>query len=162
MRRLASALLLALFATPASAVDWAFEDASIPIAYIDNGNAQFQFACRGGDLAMGYWVRLPSSEVAKASSLHLAILPDPSANANIATASGTSFAQDMPLIHADGTSMIVRGPVARTWARIAQKAKDTIRIAYVRKRDKLEVFDSNDFDAAGSSAAIKAVLDRCG
>ena len=162
MRRLVSAVLLALFATPAFAIDWAFEDASIPIAYIDNGNAQFQFACRGGDLAMGYWVRLPSSEVAKASSLHLAILPDPSANANIATASGTSFAQDMPLIHADGTSMIVRGPVARTWARIAQKAKHTLRIAYVRKSAKLEVFDSNDFGASGSSAAIKAVLDRCG
>lgn len=162
MRRLVSALLLALLATPAAAIDWAFEDASIPIAYIDNGNAQFQFACRGGDLAMGYWVRLPSAQVANADAMHLAILPDPSANANIATASGTSFAQDMPLIHSSGTSMIIRGPVARTWARIAQKAKDTIRIAYVRKRDKLEVFDSNDFDAAGSSAAIKAVLDRCG
>ena len=162
MRRLVSAVLLALFVTPAFAIDWAFEDASIPIAYIDNGNAQFQFACRGGDLAMGYWVRLPSSEVAKVSSLHLAILPDPSANANIATASGTSFAQDMPLIHADGTSMIVRGPVARTWARVAQKAKHTLRIAYVGKSAKLEVFDSNDFGASGSSAASKAVLDRCG
>lgn len=162
MRRLVSAVLLALLATPAFAIDWAFEDASIPIAYIDNGNAQFQFACRGGDLAMGYWVRLPSSEVARASSMHLAILPDPSANANIATAAGTSFAQDMPLIHSDGTSMIVRGPVARNWARIAQKAKHTLRVAYVRKSDKLEVFDSNDFSAGGSSAAIKAVLDRCG
>ena len=58
--------------------------------------------------------------------------------------------------------MIVRGPVARTWAQIAQKAKATIRVAYVRKRGTLEVFDSNDFRASGSAAAIKRVLDRCG
>jgi hypothetical protein len=68
----------------------------------------------------------------------------------------------MPLIHSDGASMIVRGPVAQQWARIAQKAKSTIRVAYVRKQGALEVFDSNDFGASGSSAAIKKVLDRCG
>jgi hypothetical protein len=58
--------------------------------------------------------------------------------------------------------MIVRGPVARTWASLAQKAKSTIRVAYVRKQSAVEYFDSNDFGAAGSSAAIKRVLDRCG
>ena len=58
--------------------------------------------------------------------------------------------------------MIVRGPVARQWARIAQQAKSALRIAYVQKRGKHEFFDSNDFDATGSSAAIKKVLDRCG
>ncbi|MBK8086117.1 MAG: hypothetical protein IPK28_21095 [Devosia sp.] len=70
----------------------------------------------------------------------------------------------MPLIHIDGTSMIVRGPVARQWARIAQRAQDTLRVAYVRRTTggKLEVFDPNSFGAAGSSAAIGKVLERCG
>jgi hypothetical protein len=60
--------------------------------------------------------------------------------------------------------MIVRGPVARQWARIAQQAKATVRVAYVRPKSSggLEVFDSNSFGAKGSSAAIKKVLDRCG
>ena len=58
--------------------------------------------------------------------------------------------------------MIVRGPVARSWARIAQQAKTAIRVAYIRKHGKIDVFDSNDFGAKGSSAAIKRVLDRCG
>ena len=73
-----------------------------------------------------------------------------------------SFAQDMPLIHSGGTSMVVRGPVARAWAAIAQKAKRNVRVAYVRKTGDLEIFDSNDFGAAGSAAAIKRVLGRCG
>ena len=68
----------------------------------------------------------------------------------------------MPLIHSDGTSMIIRGPVAQQWARIAQRARSTIRVAYVRKGSALEVFDSNDFGAKGSAAAIERVLDRCG
>ena len=60
--------------------------------------------------------------------------------------------------------MIVRGPVARQRARIAQGAKTSIEVAYVRTKSKggLEVFDSNHFGAKGSSAAIKKVLDRCG
>ena len=155
-------LLLAalLLATPATAADWSYEDAGVPIAYVDNGSAQFQFACRGGDLAMGYWVRAPHRTVATAASLHLAITPDPKGAAS--SLSGASFAQDMPLIHSDGTSMIVRGPVARQWATIAQRAKATIRLAYVRKNDKLEIFDSNEFGAAGSSSAIGRVLARCG
>jgi hypothetical protein len=107
---------------------------------------------------MGYWVRAPHRTVAAASSLHLAMRPDPSSKGM----DKASFAQDMPLIHSDGTSMIVRGPVARAWAKIAQQAKSTLRVAYVRKQSTLELFDSNDFGAAGSSAAIKRVLDRCG
>ena len=158
MRKLLPALLALLLVTPAAAADWSYEDQGTPIAYADNGRAQFQFACRGGDLAMGYWVRSPHRTVAAASSLHLAIRPDPGSNGM----DNASFAQDMPLIHSDGTSMIVRGPVARAWARIAQKAKATLRVAYVRKQTALEIFDSNDFSAAGSSAAIKRVLDRCG
>jgi hypothetical protein len=153
LRALLSALLLLLFTNAAHAQQWQFEDLDIPIAWFDNGSAQFQFACRGGDLAMGFWVRAPHRSVAAASSMHLSITPD---------GGNTSYAQDMPLIHSDGTSMIVRGPVARSWAAIAQKAKTTIRVAYVRKADKLDVFDSNDFGAAGSSAAIRKVLDRCG
>jgi hypothetical protein len=157
MRNLLTALLLVL-ATPAAASQWFYEDLGVPIAYVDNGRAQFQFACRGGDLAMGYWVRAPHRSVAAASSMHLALRPDPSGDG----ISGATFAQDMPLIHSDGTSMIVRGPVARSWARLAQQARTTIRLAYVHKQGSLEVFDSNDFGAAGSAAAIRRVLDRCG
>jgi hypothetical protein len=161
MIRLLLALCLVLLPTAASA-QWLFEDASVPIAYVDNGRAQFQFACRGGDLAMGYWVRSPHRTVAGAASLNLAITPDPVKTASSSSAPGASFAQDMPLIHSDGTSMIVRGPVAQSWARIAQKAKTTIRVSYVRKHGALEIFDANDFGASGSSAAIKKILDRCG
>ena len=158
MRKLLPALLALLLVTPAAAADWSYEDQGTPIAYADNGRAQFQFACRGGDLAMGYWVRTPHRTVASASSLHLAIRPDPGSNGM----DNASFAQDMPLIHSDGTSMIVRGPVAQQWARIAQKAKGSIRLAYVRKTAAIELFDSNDFGAAGSAAAIGKVLARCG
>ena len=162
MRKILLAALLSLLATVAHADQWMYEDLGTPIASVDTGKSQFQFACRGGDLAMGFWVRAPQRTVTSAKSMHLAILPDPKAGAEIASASGTSFAQDMPLIHSDGTSMIIRGPVAQQWARIAQKAKSTIRVAYVHKQGALEVFDSNDFGAAGSSTAIKRVLDRCG
>ena len=161
MRRLLSLALVLLLTTAAQAQEWQFEEAGVPIAYVDNGVAQFQFACRGGDFAMGFWVRSPSRTVASAQSLHLAITPDPKGSDRAST-SGASFAQDMPLIHSDGTSMIVRGPVARNWARIAQQAKSLIRVAYVRKQGSIELFDSNDFGARGSSAAIKRVLDRCG
>ncbi|HVZ94598.1 MAG TPA: hypothetical protein VG797_08810 [Phycisphaerales bacterium] len=160
MRALRSALMLLLLASPAYAQQWQFEDLDIPIAYFDNGAAQFQFACRGGDLAMGYWVRFPHHQVASSAAMNLAIIPDPSGAA--ASTADASFAQDIPLIHADGTSMIIRGPVARQWARIAQRAKTTIRLAYVRKQSALELFDSNDFSATGSAAAIKHILDRCG
>lgn len=161
MRRILSIALVLVSASAAGAQEWMYEDLGVPIAYFDNGRAQFQFACRGGDLAMGFWVRSPQPEVASAASMHLAITPDPKGSDRSSTA-GASFAQDMPLIHSDGTSMIVRGPVARNWAKIAQKAATTIRVAYVRKQGTLEVFDSNDFGAKGSSAAIKRVLDRCG
>ena len=158
MRRLFPAMLALLLVTAAQASEWRYEDVGVPIAYFDNGAAQFQFACRGGDLAMGFWVRAPHRTVAEAASMNLAITPDASGG----TMAGASFAQDMPLIHSDGSSVIVRGPVARSWARIAQQAKRTIRVAYVRKLGALEVFDSNEFGAKGSSAAIKRVLDRCG
>ncbi|HQZ13099.1 MAG TPA: hypothetical protein PK286_09445, partial [Devosia sp.] len=156
----AALLLLGLMTATSGAEEWKYEGGGTPIAYVDNGGAQFQFACRGGDLAMGYWVRKPHKQVAAAASMNLAITPDPAKGSTISASAGTSFAQDMPLIHSDGTSMIVRGPVARQWARIAQQAKSALRIAYVQKRGKHEFFDSNDFDATGSSAAIKKVLDR--
>jgi hypothetical protein len=162
MRAVLSALLVLLLATAASAADWTFEDVGVPIAYVDNGAAQFQFACRGGDFAMGFWVRTPHRQVAGAASMNLAIMPDPAKGAGASSMAGASFAQDMPLIHSDGTSMIVRGPVAKQWAWIAKRAASTIRVAYVRKSGGLEVFDSNDFSARGSSAAIEKVLDRCG
>ncbi len=167
MRRILPALLLAMLALPASpaaAQQWSYEGGSVPIAYLDNGGAQFQFACRGGDLAMGFWVRVPNKEVADAASMSLAITPDPTEGAGVSAAEGASFAQDMPLIHSDGTSAVVRGPVARQWARIAQRANTTIQVAYVRTKANggLDAFDINIFSAKGSSAAIKRVLDRCG
>ncbi len=120
-------LLGLLVATPAAAQQWSFEDAGVPIAYVDNGPAQFQFACRGGDLAMGYWVRVPHKTVAGAAAMSLAIMPDPGTGAGLAP--NASFAQELPLIHSDGSSVIVRGPVARQWARIAQRACSRIRLA---------------------------------
>jgi hypothetical protein len=164
MLRVISALLVIALTTTAGAAEWIYEDGSVPIAYLDNGSAQFQFACRGGDLAMGFWVRSPHRQVAGASLMNLAITSDPAEGATVSAAGGSNFAQEIPLIHSDGTSMIVRGPVARQWARIAQQAKASIRVAYVRSKPQggLEVFDSNSFAAKGSSAAIRRVLDRCG
>lgn len=161
MLRMVAVFLALLLATTAGAEEWMYEDEGTPIAYFDNRDAQLQFACRGGDLTLGFWVRAPHRQVASATALSLAMIADATQGQNIAKAAGTSFAQDMPLIHSDGTSMIIRGPVARQWARIAQRAKSSIRVAYVRTRGELEVFDSNEFGAKGSSAAIKKVLDRC-
>lgn len=163
LRVVAAVLALALAAVPASAAEWAYEGGDVPIAYVDNGAAQFQFACRGGDLAMGFWVRAPHRQVATAAAMNLAITPDPAEGSSV-SAAGSSFAQDMPLIHSDGSSVIVRGPVARQWARIAQGAKAAMRVAYVRPgaRGGLEVFDAHAFGARGSSAAIQEVLNRCG
>ena len=164
MLRFITAFLMLSLATVVSAAEWTYEDGSVPIAYLDNGAAQFQFACRGGDLAMGFWVRSPHRQVAGASAMNLAITPDPAEGASVSAAGGSSFAQEIPLIHSEGSSMIVRGPVARQWARIAQQAKATIQVAYVRSKAQggLEVFDSNSFGAKGSSSAIKRVLERCG
>ena len=164
MRGVLSAVLVLLLATAAHAEEWTYEDGGVPIAYVDNGAAQLQFACRGGDLAMGFWVRAPDRQVAGAQSMNLAITPGPAAGAGVSAAAGSSFAQDLPLIHSDGSSMIVRGPVARQWARIAQRARQAIRLAYVRGNaaGRLEVFDSQAFGANGSLAAIRKVLDRCG
>ncbi|WEK02926.1 MAG: hypothetical protein P0Y65_11975 [Candidatus Devosia phytovorans] len=154
-------ICLCLLAAPAAAAEWKFEGGSTPIAYFDNVHAQFQFACRGGDLAMAYWVRKPGAEVAAASSLSIAINTSGSA---VSSGSDTSFAQDLPVIDSDGSSVIVRGPVARQWARLAQGAGDTIHLAFVRTKSNggLEFLDSQSFGAKGSSAAIGKVLDRCG
>ena len=107
-RRLRTALLAALLlASPVAAGEWQYESGPVPIAWFDNGQAQFQFACRGGDFTMGFWVRAPHRQVASAGSMNLAIVPDPATEADAAAMTGASFAQDMPLIHSDGTSMIV-------------------------------------------------------
>src|SRR5690606_2802997 len=135
MRRLGPVLVVLMAAAlPATAAEWAYEDGAVPIAYFDNGAAQFQFACRGGDLAMGFWVRSPHKQVASATAMNLAITPDPAEGSKVSATGGTSFAPDMPLIHSDGSSVIVRGPVARQWAKIAQAAKATVRVAYVRPK----------------------------
>src|SRR5687767_16010209 len=112
MLRVFLVFLVLLPATAVGAEEWMYEDQGVPIAYFDNGNAQFQFACRGGDLAMGFWVRAPHGQVAGATTMNLAITPDPADGSDVSAAGGTSFAQDIPLIHSDGSSMIVRGPVA--------------------------------------------------
>ncbi|MDF2799039.1 MAG: hypothetical protein K0R85_1783, partial [Devosia sp.] len=63
----------------------------------------------------------------------------------------------------DGSSVIVRGPVARQWARIAQGARKDMRVAYVRPAGSgLDVFDANIFEAKGSSGTIAKVLAKCG
>src|SRR5690606_37433166 len=139
----AAIVVLALLTT-AAADEWSYEDLGVPIAYIDNGVAQLQFACRGGDLAMGFWVRSPHREVAGATAMSLAIAPDTDAGTATAPPPGSSFAQDIPLIHNDGSSAIVRGPVARQWARIAQRARKVLHLAYVRTTapGRFELFDA--------------------
>jgi len=157
MRRLVLAALSLLLVSAAAATEWKYEGGSVPIAWFDTEAAQFQFACRGGQLAMGFWVRKPGETVAKAAAMSIAITPDPGAGG------GTSFAQDMPLIHLDGTSVIVRGPVARQWAKVAQGARTDMRVSYVRQGGGgLETFESTVFGAKGSSAAIAQVLAKCG
>lgn len=155
MLRLLAALVALLLPTVAGAAEWTYEGGDVPIAYLDNGAAQFEFACRGGDLTLGYFVRAPHAKVSAAASMNLAITPD---------GGSPRFAQDMPLIHSGGAWMVVRGPVARQWAAIAQKAKSKMAVAFVHKNasGKFDFYDSNEFGAGGSSAAIQRVLDRCG
>lgn len=161
--RLALALSLCLvFSAPAAAEQWRYEGGATPIAWLDNGEAQFQFACRGGTLTMGFWVKKPDTSLGNASAISVAITPDAAAGSAVRQENGTSFAQDMPLVHLDGSSVIVRGPVARQWARIAQNARDTIRVAFVRmKGSAVEAIDANHFGARGSKSAIGHVLDHC-
>ena len=151
-------------AAPSLAAEWTYEGGGVPIAYIDTGAAQFQFACRGGDLAMAFWVRQPSREVAEARAMSLAINAGGATPGSFASAGGTVFAQDFPLIHTDGSSILVRGPVARQWAGIAQRAANAIRVGFVRHKSQggLEVFDGHEFGARGSNAAIARVLRQCG
>ena len=153
-------ICLCLLSAPLMAAEWTYEGGSTPIAYFDNGDAQFQFACRGGDLAMAYWTRKPAPAVAEAKSMSLAI----NASGAVIAASNTNFAQDLPLIHSDGSSVVVRGPVAKQWARIAQQAGETIQIAYVRSKSDgaLEFFDRQSFGAKGSSSTVAKVLGQCG
>lgn len=164
MSKLFAIALGLLLATPSLAADWKYEGGTVPIAYFDNGDAQFQFACRGGDLAMAFWVRKPSKEVAAAATLSLAINASGATSGGLAATGGTIFAQDFPLIHNDGSSILVRGPVARQWAGIAQRAADLIRVGFVRHKGQggLEVFDGQEFGASGSNAAIAKVLRQCG
>jgi hypothetical protein len=151
------AVLLGLLLLPgaAGAAEWSYENAGVPGAYSDNGAAQLDFTCRGGELVLGFWVRSAEAAVAGAGAMNLAITPD---------GGGTSFAQDMPLIHGNGTMMVVRGPVARQWAAIARRAKSTIRVAFAHRTaaGKLEFYNANAFGAGGSAAAIGKVLERCG
>jgi hypothetical protein len=164
MLRPFSVALCLLLATPSLAADWKYEGGGVPIAYFDNGDAQLQFACRGGDLAMAYWVRKPSQEVAAATILSLAINAGGAGSAKLGSAGGTIFAQDFPLIHSDGSSILVRGPVAKQWAGIAQRAADLIRVGFVRHKAQggLEILDGHEFGARGSNAAIARVLRQCG
>ena len=153
-------LFSCLLSTPALAADWTFEGGNTPIAYADNGEAQFQFACRGGDLAMAYWVRKPGATVAAASSLSLAM----NAGGGHVSASGeTSFAQDFPMIHLDGSSVLIRGPVARQWAQTAQQARDSMELAFVKTGSSAgpDFLEQQRFGAKGSSVAIARVLSFC-
>ncbi len=112
---------------------------------------------------MGFWVKKPDASLAAATSSSIAITPDAAAGSAVAASGNTSFAQDMPLVHLDGSSVIVRGPVARQWARIAQNARETIRVAFVRvKGSGVEALDANVFGAKGSKTMIGRVLGECG
>lgn len=156
LRHLIAALAL-LLPAPAFAADWNYEGGATPIAYVDTGAAQLQFACRGGDLAMGFWVRQPTRSVASAATMSVALTPDPPGGSTI-------YAQDMPLIHSDGSSVIVRGPVARQWAVTAQRARSQLQVAYARHGNSggLDYLDAATFSARGSAAAIRQVLAHCG
>lgn len=149
---------LCLQSVPASATEWKFEGGVTPIAYADNSDAQFQFACRGGDLTMAYWVRKPDPAVAAAPSLSLAMN---AGGGSVSAGSDTGFAQDFPLIHHDGSSVLIRGPVARQWARNAQQAGESIELAFVESSAGLEFLDRQQFGAKGSSVAIAKVLAAC-
>ncbi|KKB09661.1 hypothetical protein [Devosia chinhatensis] len=157
------AATLALCASPALADQWRYEGGKTPIAWFDNGDAQFQFACRGGALAMGFWVRKPDASLANANAISVAIAPDTASGSAIARSGNVSFAQDMPLVHLDGSSVVVRGPVARQWARIAQNAMDNMQVAFVRSTASgVEAIDANAFGAKGSKSTIARVLGECG
>jgi hypothetical protein len=155
MLRLLPAVLVLLLASAAGAAEWRYEDLGVPGAYFDNGTAQLDFTCRGGELVLGFWVRTPEPQVAGAGAMNLSITPDGGAS---------SFAQDMPLIHGNGTMMVVRGPVARQWAAIAQRARTTLEVTFVHRNATggLDTFNRNAFGAAGSARAIGKVLERCG
>jgi len=154
-------LYLCLLSTPALATDWKFEGGATPIAYADNGKAQFQFACRGGDLAMAFWVRKPGSTVAAASTLSLAMN---TSGGHVSASGDTSFAQDFPMIHLDGSSVLIRGPVARQWAGTAQRARETMELAFVKTASSAgpDFLEQQRFGATGSSVAIARVLAECG
>lgn len=154
-------LAMCLLTVPAVAADWTFEGGRTPIAYTDNGKAQFQFACRGGDLAMAYWVKQPDAAVASASTLSLAMN---ASGGKVSTGSGTTFAQDFPVIHLDGSSVLIRGPVARQWARAAQQARNNLELAFVRTGSSKgpRFLDQQRFGATGSLSAIAKVLADCG
>ena len=154
-------MCLCLFSVPAAAADWKYEGGVTPIAYADNEQAQFQFACRGGDLAMAYWIRKPDTVVAEAQSLSLAMN---AGGSDVSTGSDTGFAQDFPMIHHDGSSVLIRGPVAKQWARTAQHASESMELAFVESTTTggLQFLDRQRFGAKGSSAAIAKVLDDCG
>ena len=162
MRKRLAALFCLVLMTPVAAAQWQYEGGATPIAWFDNGDAQFQFACRGGQLAMGFWVRKPAEAVSQAATMSVAITPDPAAGSKVTSAADTSFAQDMPMVHLDGASVIVRGPVARQWARIAQGAGENMRVAFVRLAGSgLEAFDANVFGAKGSKSTIAKLLESC-
>jgi hypothetical protein len=59
---------------------------------------------------------------------------------------------------------VVRGPVARQWAAIAQRARATLEVTFVHRNATggLDTFNRNAFGAAGSARAIGKVLERCG
>ncbi len=162
MRTLSLLALGLLLVSPAAAEQWHYEGGATPIAWFDTTEAQFQFACRGGQLAMGFWVREPEAAVSALSAISVAITPDPAPGSTVTGGTETSFAQDMPLVHLEGASVVVRGPVARQWARIAQGAREDMRVAFVRQGSGLEVFSANVFGAKGSNAAITQVLGKCG
>jgi hypothetical protein len=165
MRILAAVIFSFALSAPVLAEEpWRYEGGATPIAWFDTGAAQFQFACRGGTLTMGFWVKSPDKAVTGVQSISLAITPDAVTGSRVSAGGGTSFAQDMPLVHLEGSSVIVRGPVAKQWARIAQQARQSMRVAFVRTKGggAFDALDAHVFGARGSKTMIGKVLEKCG
>ena len=110
---------------------------------------------------MAYWVRKPDPAVAAAPSISLAMN---ARGGSVSAGSDTGFAQDFPTIQNDGSSVLIRGPVAQRWARKAQDAPESLELAFVQQRTNggLEFLDRQQFGAKGSAAAIGKLLAHCG
>jgi hypothetical protein len=157
---------LALLSAPALAQEWTSQDLSgITVEYFDNGNAQLQFGCRdNGDFLMGFVVYNIHADLAEATSTGIVLSPDPTRKADGSTIAGSYRIDDVPLDHNDvGASVMIGGPIAIKWAKLAQRASHTIQLSFAAADSGggYSAYNTNDFSAVGSSAAISRLLKIC-